>query len=180
MAMEQRHGMQLMRSEMTDVMQNADVTQAPQSAQLEQGGQFEQGEEGDIPIEDITGEAAAGGQVFPMIQSFPLVLPENPIFRVPANPLLPEGHNELLDYNTLQYMNGIFRTQIGRFVRVSQLVGSNTLEDYAGFLIGVGVNYIILQEYSGDNIRILDIYGIKSMYVYYTELMNPYQAQSEN
>lgn len=54
--------------------------------------------------------------------------------------------------------------------KVSQLVGSNTLEEFEGYLIGVGINYIILQDYITGNIRILDIYGIKNMYVYYANI----------
>ena len=99
--------------------------------------------------------------------SYPQVIPNSPTFHVPANPLLPQDYNEVLDYNAVQYLNGIFRTQIGRYVKVSQLVGSNTMEEFEGYLIGVGINYIILQDYLTGNIRILDIYGIKSMYVYY-------------
>ena len=98
------------------------------------------------------------------------MIPNSPTFRVPANPLLPPEYNEVLDYNAVQYLNGIFRTQIGRYVKVSQLVGSNTMEEFEGYLIGVGINYIILQDYITGNIRILDIYGIKSMYVYYKNI----------
>lgn len=99
--------------------------------------------------------------------SYPQIIPNSPTFQVPANPLLLPEYNELLDYNAVQYLNGIFRTQIGRYVKVSQLVGSNTMEEFEGYLIGVGINYVILQDYLTGNIRILDIYGIKSMYVYY-------------
>ena len=72
--------------------------------------------------------------------SYPQVIPNSPTFQVPANPLLPQDYNEVLDYNAVQYLNGIFRTQIGRYVKVSQLVGSNTLEEFEGYLIGVGIN----------------------------------------
>ena len=102
--------------------------------------------------------------------SYPRVIPNSPTFHVPANPLLPQDYNEVLDYNAVQYLNGIFRTQIGRYVKVSQLVGSNTLEEFEGYLIGVGINYIIIQDYITGNIRILDIYGIKNMYVYYENI----------
>ena len=53
---------------------------------------------------------------------------------------------------------------------MEQLVGSNSIEEYYGFLIGVGINYIVLQDYDSDNIRALDIYGIKNMYVYYSDI----------
>lgn len=97
----------------------------------------------------------------------PELIPDAPTFTVPANPLLPDGYREVLDYNGVQYINGFYRTQIGRFVRVEQLMGSNTIDTKEGYLIGVGINYIILQDQSTGNIQIVDIYGIKSMYVYY-------------
>lgn len=97
----------------------------------------------------------------------PELIPNAPTFTVPANPLLPEGYREVLDFNAIQYANGFYRTQIGRFVRIEQLMGSNTIENKEGYLIGVGLNYIILQEMSTGNIQIIDFYGVKSMYVYY-------------
>ena len=129
----------------------------------------------DMPAEAVLpGSAGAaistgGSGNFGMQQngSYPQIIPNSPTFQVPANPLLLPEYNELLDYNAVQYLNGIFRTQIGRYVKVSQLVGSNTMEEFEGYLIGVGINYVILQDYLTGNIRILDIYGIKSMYVYY-------------
>lgn len=104
----------------------------------------------------------------------PELIPNSPTFTVPANPLLPEGYREVLDYNAVQYVNGFYRTQIGRYVRIEQLMGSNTLESQEGFLIGVGINYILLQEAPTGNILIVDIYGIKNMYVYYTYRENPF------
>ena len=41
--------------------------------------------------------------------SYPQVIPNSPTFQVPANPLLPQDYNEILDYNAGQYLNGIFR-----------------------------------------------------------------------
>ncbi len=161
MATEQRNLLQLQRSQMTPVMQNVNMnSQIPQN-------------EGDIPVTDITGTVNVGRGEFGSPDSYPQILPDNPTFTVPANPLLPPEYNEVLDYNSVQYINGFMRTQIGRFVRVQQLVGSNIIEDYDGFLIGVGINYIILQDYSSPNIRVLDIYGIKNVYVYYAEVQNP-------
>lgn len=168
MAIEKNRSIQLERSDMTPVMENTDVIRVPQK------------EEGDIPIEDIAGEGIAGGVGFGEVPAFPMIFPDSPVFNVPPNPLLPEEYSEILDYNSVQYLNGFFRTQIGKYVRVDQLVGSNTIEEYDGFLIGVGINYIILQDYANPNIRILDIYGIKNMYVYYADLTNPYRASAEN
>lgn len=104
----------------------------------------------------------------PLPDTTPELIPNSPTFTVPANPLLPPGYREILDYNAIQYVNGFYRTQIGRYVRVEQLMGSNTLDTQEGYLIGVGINYILLQEAPTGNILIVDIYGIKNMYVYYT------------
>lgn len=108
------------------------------------------------------------------------VTPGAPSFNVPANPLLPPGYQETLDYNSLQYANGFYRTQIGRYVRVDQLLGSNTMTTQEGFLIGVGYNYIILQEGFTENIIVVDIYSIKNMYVYYNDRVPAYFGAASN
>ena len=167
MAIRQNGAAQLSRYDMTAVLNN--VVQNNNTVRSD----------GDIPISEInmqqeqnTGCTSGGCAAGP--DTYPQVIPDSPTFTVPANPLLPDEYSEVLDYNAIQYMNGIFRTQIGKFVRVQQLIGSNTLQDFDGFLIGVGINYIILQEYANNGIRILDIYGIKQMYVYYSEPIVPY------
>lgn len=96
------------------------------------------------------------------------ILPENPVFQVPANPLLPPGYQEVISYENVQYLNGFLRTQIGRYIRVEQLIGSSQTEDRYGFLVGVGINYILLQDYSTGNISAMDYYSIKYVYIYYS------------
>ncbi len=102
------------------------------------------------------------------------VTPGAPSFEVPANPLLPPGYQETLDYASLQYVNGFYRTQIGRYVRVDQLLGSNNMTQQEGFLIGVGYNYLLLQEGYTRNILVVDIYSVKNMYVYYHDRVPAY------
>lgn len=103
----------------------------------------------------------------------PPVLPSAPQFQVPANPLLPPGYQEFINYENLQYLNGFLRTQIGKYMRVEQLVGSNNIEDRYGYLVGVGINYILLQELGTGNILAVDYYGIKSVYVYFNQTLLP-------
>lgn len=95
------------------------------------------------------------------------IFPDTPSFHVPSNPLLPPGYNETLDYNALQYLNGFYRTQIGRYVRVEQQVNSDDIEIRYGYLIGVGINYLLLQDASTGNVYTIDAYSIKLFYVYY-------------
>lgn len=97
------------------------------------------------------------------------VLPEDPQIPVPANPLLPPGYQEFITYENLQYLNGFLRTQIGRYMRVEQLIGSSSIEERYGFLIAVGINYILLQELGTGNIMTMDYYSIKSLYIFYSQ-----------
>lgn len=68
---------------------------------------------------------------------------------------------------SLQYLNGFLRTQIGRKVHVEFLVGANTLTDRSGVLVGVGANYILLNELETDDLLACDYYNIKFIRFYY-------------
>ena len=103
----------------------------------------------------------------PLIEPTDGVFENPPTFQVPANPLLPPGYQEILDYNSLQYLNGFYRTQIGRYVRADQQVSSNEIETRYGFLIGVGINYLLMQDLTTGNVFTIDTYSIKFFYVYY-------------
>lgn len=130
-------------------------------------------------VESVPGSSSGTGSVSDgTTQVNTNVTPGAPSFSVPANPLLPPGYQETLDYNSLQYANGFYRTQIGRYVRVDQLLGSNNMTTQEGFLIGVGYNYIILQEGFTENILVVDIYSIKNMYVYYNDRVPAYFGAS--
>ena len=87
--------------------------------------------------------------------------------------MTPDGFDESIDYDSVQSFNGFLRTQIGRYMRVEQLIGSNTIEDRFGFLVGVGNNFIILQEITTGNIMLLDIFSIRLTYVYYSQPVFP-------
>ncbi len=69
--------------------------------------------------------------------------------------------------DNLQYLNGFLRTQIGRPVLVTFLIGTNTLTDRSGILIGVGINYILLNETQTDDVLACDFYNIKFIRFYY-------------
>ena len=98
---------------------------------------------------------------------------ENPSIITPQDPMTPNGYDEEIDYNTIQALNGFLRTQIGRYMRIEQLVGSNTIQDRYGFLVGVGSNYIIVQEITTGNIMVLDIFSVRLTYVYYSPPVLP-------
>ena len=68
---------------------------------------------------------------------------------------------------SLQYLNGFLRTQIGRKVHVEFLIGSNTMTDRTGVLVAVGANYILLNELETDDLLACDYYNIKFIRFYY-------------
>lgn len=98
---------------------------------------------------------------------------QSPSIITPQDPMTPDGFEEEIDYTSVQAFNGFLRTQIGRYMRIEQLIGSNTIEDRFGFLVGVGTNFIILQEITTGNIMVIDIFSIRLTYVYYSQPVIP-------
>ena len=68
---------------------------------------------------------------------------------------------------SLQYMNGFLKTQVGRRIRVEFLLGTNTMTDKTGTLLGVGANYILMREVDSDDLLVCDFYNIKFVTVFY-------------
>ena len=82
-------------------------------------------------------------------------------------PITPTTQVAPISGDSLQYLNGFLRTQIGRPVKVDFLIGTNTLLDKTGILIGVGANFILLNESETDDIVACDFYNIKFVKFYY-------------
>lgn len=98
---------------------------------------------------------------------------QTPSFSVPSSPLVPPEYEQTIDYDSVQYMNGFLRTQIGRAMRVEQMIGSDSTEDRYGFLVGVGNNYLLLQDITNGNVAIVDLYTVKYVYMYFGEPVFP-------
>lgn len=65
----------------------------------------------------------------------------------------------------IEYTQGYLRTQIGKNMLVSFLIGTNTYQDRTGVLEKVGISYIILKQPNGDEL-LADIYSIKFVRIY--------------
>lgn len=102
----------------------------------------------------------------PSAGQFININPNTWVVQVPESSLYPEGYSEVLDVYNIQYLNGYLRTQIGHFCTVELLLGISGVEQRQGILVGVGVNYIILQIPDTEDTMILDFYSIKGMTVY--------------
>lgn len=68
---------------------------------------------------------------------------------------------------SIQYLNGFIRTQIGRRVSIDFLIGSNTIERKDGYLLAVAANYILLNELDTNDVTACDFYNIKFIRFYY-------------
>lgn len=62
---------------------------------------------------------------------------------------------------SIQYLNGFIRTQIGRRAQIQFLMGNSDLVEKDGFLLGVGANYILINEIGTNDITACDFYNIK-------------------
>jgi hypothetical protein len=47
------------------------------------------------------------------------------------------------------------------------MLGSNTLTERTGILIGVGANYVLISELENDDVLACDFYNIKFVKFYY-------------
>lgn len=68
---------------------------------------------------------------------------------------------------SIQFLNGFIRTQIGRRVSIDFLVGSNSMVTKSGYLLGVATNYILLNELDTNDITACDFFNIKFIRFYY-------------
>lgn len=68
---------------------------------------------------------------------------------------------------SLQYLNGFIRTQIGRRVTIDFLIGSDNLQSKTGYLLAVAQNYLLLNELDTNDVTACDLYTMKFIRFYY-------------
>lgn len=68
---------------------------------------------------------------------------------------------------SIQYLNGFLRTQIGRRIKVEFLIGGGSLIERDGYLLAVGANFILLNEAGTNDLLSCDFYNIKFVTFYY-------------
>lgn len=88
----------------------------------------------------------------------------------PSNPtsLLTDISNPYeITAESVQYLNGFIRTQVGRRVSIDFLVGSNTIVTKSGYLLGVAANYILINELDTNDLTTCDFYNIKFIRFYF-------------
>lgn len=64
------------------------------------------------------------------------------------------------------YVQGFLARNIGRRVRISFLIGTNSFVDKSGKILEVGINYVLLREAETDDQLMCDLYSIKFVNIY--------------
>lgn len=93
--------------------------------------------------------------------------PQNQI--PPAMPMSPSDFEQAPGSPTsldIQYTQGYLKTKIGKKVRISFLLGTNTFQDRTGTLLEVGISYVIIQDIDTNTQTLCDIYSIKFVTFY--------------
>jgi len=81
-------------------------------------------------------------------------------------PITPTTQPQALTLQSVEFLNGYLRTQIGKRVRIEFLIGTGTLVDKFGTLLSVGANYLIIQQAETDDKVVCDFFTIKFVTFY--------------
>ncbi len=68
--------------------------------------------------------------------------------------------------NNPLYNQGWLQQQIGKYIKVGFLLGTNLFQDRTGILQEVGISFIVLKETSTNDLLMCDMYSIKFVTVY--------------
>ena len=89
------------------------------------------------------------------------VEPETPITVPPNFEILPPPIQD-----DINYTQGYLKSQIGQYVKIEFLIGTNLFIDREGTLKDVGISYVVIQEPETDNELMADIYSIKFVEIF--------------
>ena len=65
-----------------------------------------------------------------------------------------------------QYTQGFLKTQIGKRVKITFLIGTNLIQDRVGTLTDVGISFVIIKETETNTPLLCDIFAIKFVAFY--------------
>lgn len=67
----------------------------------------------------------------------------------------------------IRYLNNFMRTQLGRLIEVNFVIGGETMMRVAGYLLGVGDDFVLINEYGTNNVTACDFYNMKYVRFFY-------------
>lgn len=90
-----------------------------------------------------------------------------PIYEDVIQNATPAGGIGAEQNDSIEYLNGLIRTQIGRRASIDFLLGTSGMVTKDGYILGVGSNYILINEVDTDDITACDFYNIKFIRFFY-------------
>ena len=66
----------------------------------------------------------------------------------------------------IAYTQGYLKTQIGKRMRITFILGTNQIQDRQGTLEEVGISYIVIKDLDTTTSTLCDIYSIKFVTIY--------------
>jgi hypothetical protein len=66
----------------------------------------------------------------------------------------------------VEYTQGYLRTQIGKRMRVTFLIGTNQIQDRQGTLTDVGISFVIIKDLDTTTSTLCDMYSIKFVTIF--------------
>ena len=66
----------------------------------------------------------------------------------------------------IEYTQGYLRTQIGKRMRITFLIGTSQIQDRQGTLTDVGISYVIIKDLDTTTSTLCDIYSIKFVTIF--------------
>lgn len=114
-------------------------------------------------------KAGSAQQPVPLINGLQALTDTSGMLQPPGSetaPITDLSMPQAMTAESMQYLNGFLRTQIGNRVTVNFLIGTNTYIDKSGKLLAVGANYIVLQEAMTDDLLVCDFFNIKFITIY--------------
>lgn len=82
-------------------------------------------------------------------------------------PIMPYNQPFPVTGESIEYLNGFIRTQLGRRVKLEFLVGTSNLETRDGILLAVGANFILINVENSNDLMACDFYNLKFITFYY-------------
>lgn len=68
--------------------------------------------------------------------------------------------------NNPLYNQGWLKTQIGKYMTINFLLGTDTYQDRSGILQEVGISFIVIKDATTNDLTMCDIYSIKFVTIY--------------
>jgi hypothetical protein len=122
-----------------------------------------------MPTPEMFPEVMQGGETMQTPESIQGGTTPTPITQSTVPQVAPSafeispGSPTILD---TEYTQGYLRTQVGKRIRVTFLIGTSTIQDREGILEKVGISYIILRETETNTSVLCDIYSIKFVNIF--------------